>query len=131
METHRSAAVWWALAIATPLALIAAPDNRPFPPLPTASQAAWQAMETNAFVHFGPNTFTNVEWGSGREDPSLFNPTAFDAPSLVRSAGLQAGHHPSHILLAVLPGSEVDDGTCVIEPRVRCNLCGFCQSYGH
>ena len=42
-----------------------------------------------------------------------------------------AGHHPSHILLKVLPGSEVDDGMCVIEPRVRCNHCGFCQSYGH
>ena len=44
-----------------------------------------------------------------------------------------SGHvpHPSHILLTVLPGSEVDDGMCVIEPRVRCNHCGFCQSYGH
>ena len=39
--------------------------------------------------------------------------------------------HPSHVLLSVLPGSEVDDGMCVIEPRVRCNHCGFCQSYGH
>ena len=37
----------------------------------------------------------------------------------------------SHILLKVLPGSEVDDGMCVIEPAVRCNHCGFCQSYGH
>ena len=37
----------------------------------------------------------------------------------------------SHILLNVLPGSEVDDGMCVIEPAVRCNHCGFCQSYGH
>ena len=42
-----------------------------------------------------------------------------------------AGAHASHLLLTVLPGSEVDDGTCVIEPRVRCNHCGFCQSYGH
>jgi hypothetical protein len=39
--------------------------------------------------------------------------------------------HPSHILLKVLPGSQVDDGMCVIEPAVRCNHCGFCQSYGH
>ena len=39
--------------------------------------------------------------------------------------------HPTHILLTVLPGSEVDDGMCVIEPQVRCNHCGFCQSYGH
>jgi hypothetical protein len=39
--------------------------------------------------------------------------------------------HPSHILLNVLPGSDVDEGACVIEPAVRCNHCGFCQSYGH
>jgi hypothetical protein len=31
----------------------------------------------------------------------------------------------------VLPGSDVDEGACVIEPAVRCNHCGFCQSYGH
>ena len=49
-----------------------------------------------------------------------------------RRARLQSSYgHPSHILLTVLPGSEVDDGMCVIEPRVRCNHCGFCQSYGH
>jgi hypothetical protein len=56
---------------------------------------------------------------------------AIDRGPLVRSAGLQAGHHPSHTLLKVLPGSEVDDGMCVIEPLVRCTHCGFCQSYGH
>jgi hypothetical protein len=42
-----------------------------------------------------------------------------------------AESHPSHVLLSVLPGSEVEDGMCVIEPRVRCSHCGFCQSYGH
>jgi hypothetical protein len=47
-------------------------------------------------------------------------------------ARLQSSHiHPSHIILNVLPGSEVDEGACVIEPAVRCNHCGFCQSYGH
>jgi hypothetical protein len=39
--------------------------------------------------------------------------------------------HPSHVILSVLPGSDLDDGMCVIEPAVRCNHCGFCQSYGH
>ena len=39
--------------------------------------------------------------------------------------------HASHILLTVLPGSEVEDGMCVIEPAVHCTHCGFCQSYGH
>jgi hypothetical protein len=48
------------------------------------------------------------------------------------SARLQSSSpHPSHIILNVLPGSEVDEGACVIEPAVRCNHCGFCQSYGH
>jgi hypothetical protein len=37
----------------------------------------------------------------------------------------------SHILLKVVPGSQIDDGMCVIEPAVRCNHCGFCQSHGH
>ena len=49
-----------------------------------------------------------------------------------RSGWLQpSSMHPSHNILNVLPGSEVDEGACVIEPAVRCNHCGFCQSYGH
>jgi hypothetical protein len=42
-----------------------------------------------------------------------------------------ADPHASHLLLKVLPGSDEGDGLCVIEPAVRCNHCGFCQSYGH
>jgi hypothetical protein len=44
---------------------------------------------------------------------------------------LKREEHPSHIILKVLPGSDLDEGMCVIEPAVRCNHCGFCQSYGH
>jgi hypothetical protein len=43
----------------------------------------------------------------------------------------KAADHPSHVLLKVVAGSDSDDGMCVIEPRVRCNHCGFCQSFGH
>jgi hypothetical protein len=55
-----------------------------------------------------------------------------DVSRAVAGARLQSsGVHPSHIVLNVLPGSEIDAGMCVIEPAVRCNHCGFCQSYGH
>jgi hypothetical protein len=38
--------------------------------------------------------------------------------------------HASHGRLPVLIGRE-GDGACLIEPAVRCNGCGFCQSMGH
>jgi alpha-L-fucosidase len=47
--------------------------------LPRANQTDWMRLERTFFLHFGVNTFNEVEWGSGREDPSLFNPTELDA----------------------------------------------------
>jgi len=38
--------------------------------------------------------------------------------------------HPSFGKLLVMAGDE-DGGPCLIEPAVRCNHCGYCQSYGH
>ncbi|MDJ1481863.1 alpha-L-fucosidase [Cytophagaceae bacterium YF14B1] len=59
--------------------------------LPSPQQIEWQQMDMYAFVHFTINTFTNKEWGYGDEDPALFNPTEFNADSIVaaaKSAGL-------------------------------------------
>ncbi len=47
--------------------------------LPRPNQTAWMRLERTFFLHFGVNTFNEVEWGSGREEPSLFNPTELDA----------------------------------------------------
>jgi len=37
--------------------------------------------------------------------------------------------HLSHGRFLTLAPAE--DGQCIIEPAVRCNHCGYCQSYGH
>jgi alpha-L-fucosidase len=79
---------------------------KPITPLPSAKQLAWQELTYYGFVHFNMNTFTNVEWGEGKEDPKLFNPSALDCNQWVKiakAAGMKgliltAKHHDGFAL---------------------------------
>jgi hypothetical protein len=53
-----------------------------------------------------------------------------DAPGVPGTPGIFDRTHPSHVRLPLAGGSE-GDGLCLIEPAVRCNHCGYCQSFGH
>ena len=53
--------------------------------VPSERQLRWQELELTAFFHFGINTFTNKEWGDGKEDISKFNPTQLDAEQWIRT----------------------------------------------
>ncbi|MEJ0103424.1 MAG: alpha-L-fucosidase [Bacteroidota bacterium] len=55
-------------------------------PLPTKQQLAWHDMEFYWFIHFGPNTFTDKEWGHGDEPEDIFNPTELDCRQWARIA---------------------------------------------
>lgn len=55
-------------------------------PKPTPQQLAWHEMEFYLFMHFGPNTFTNLEWGHGTEKEEIFNPTGLDCEQWCRIA---------------------------------------------
>ena len=59
--------------------------------LPRANQTDWMRLEWTFFLHYGPNAFRGVEWGNGREDPSVFNPTAFDAEQWVSTMAKAGG----------------------------------------
>ena len=50
----------------------------PYGAIPSPQQVEWQKMEMNMFTHFGPNTFTGLEWGLGTEAEDIFNPSALD-----------------------------------------------------
>lgn len=112
----------------------------PYGALPTPAQVEWQKMETNMFLHFGPNTFTNMEWGNGTESADIFNPTAMDCrqwASIAKVAGMKgmiitAKHHdgfclwPNPVSNHTVAQSKWKDG----KGDVLKELSEACREYG-
>ncbi|MCB9218188.1 MAG: alpha-L-fucosidase [Ignavibacteriales bacterium] len=78
--------------------------------LPHERQYEWQKNEFTAFIHFGVNTFTGREWGTGFEDPKIFHPTNLDTDQwceAIKSAGMKL------VILTV----KHHDGFCLWQTR--------------
>lgn len=75
-------------------------------PKPAARQLNWQQLETNAFLHFTVNTFTDKEWGDGTESPAIFNPIKVNVRQWIKAlkeagfkmAIITAKHHDGFCL---------------------------------
>ena len=74
--------------------------------VPNERQLEFLEMEYYNFIHFGMNTFTGVQWGTGEEDPATFNPTALDTDQwceIIKNSGstgviITAKHHDGFCL---------------------------------
>ena len=112
----------------------------PYGVLPSPAQVEWQKMETNMFCHFGPNTFTSAEWGTGQESADLFNPSGMDCrqwASIAKAAGMKgiiitAKHHdgfclwPNPVSRHTVARSSWKDG----KGDVLKELSEACREYG-
>jgi alpha-L-fucosidase len=51
---------------------------------PSKRQYEWQKLELTGFIHFGINTFNEVEWGERNTDITKFNPSEIDVKQWVK-----------------------------------------------
>ena len=81
-------------------------DIQPYGATPNYRQLRMYEIGKKAFFHFGVNTFTNLEWGDGKESARIFDPTECDVRSWIR--GIKAAGFKMAILTA-----KHHDGFCL------------------
>ena len=108
--------------------------------VPTPNQLSALENEFIAFIHFGPNTFTKREWGTGHEDPKVFDLKTLDTDQwceAMKAAGMKmviltVKHHDGFVLWQsrytthgiMSTGFEGGKGD------ILKNLSASCQKYG-
>ncbi|MFV0553550.1 MAG: alpha-L-fucosidase [Mangrovibacterium sp.] len=106
------------------------------------SERQYQTLQDEfiAFVHYGPNSFTQKEWGNGMESPEIFNPSGIDTDQwceAMKAAGmtkviLTAKHHDGYVLWQSrytkhgIMSSPYADG----KADIMKDLSASCQKYG-
>lgn len=108
--------------------------------IPTANQLRSLENEFIAFIHFGPNTFTRMEWGTGKEDPKIFDLKQLDTDQwceAIKAAGMKmviltVKHHDGFVLWQSrytkhgIMSTGFQDG----KGDILKNLSASCKKYG-
>jgi alpha-L-fucosidase len=108
--------------------------------VPTPNQLTALTNEFIAFIHFGPNSFTKMEWGNGKEDPKIFDLKELHTDQwcqAMKSAGMKmviitVKHHDGFVLWQSrytkhgIMSSGFEDG----KGDVLKNLSASCKKYG-
>jgi alpha-L-fucosidase len=108
--------------------------------VPTSNQLAALKNEFIAFIHFGPNTFTRMEWGNGMEDPKVFDLKELHTDQwceAMKAAGMKmviitAKHHDGFVLWQSRYTSHgiMSSGFQQGKGDILKNLSASCKKYG-
>jgi alpha-L-fucosidase len=108
--------------------------------VPTPNQLSALKNEFIAFIHIGPNTFTRMEWGNGKEDPKIFDLKELHTDQwcqAMKSAGMKmviitVKHHDGFVLWQSrytkhgIMSTDFENG----KGDILKNLSASCKKYG-
>lgn len=105
--------------------------------VPNENQINWQKLEYTAFFHYGMNSFTDREWGTGKEEASFFYPKDLNTDQWcevlkkaeIKACIITAKHHDGFCLW----DTEYTEHSVMNSPLKRdivAELAASCEKYG-